>query len=83
MTNQEFDELVNCEKELWDQYRALQGPSQQKLHDCRVANQQVQAESYRRKIIQEMITSGELSLPNIKNRDVSMTADYPILTRHF
>ena len=83
MTNQEFEELVNYEKELWDQYRALQGASQLKLHECRVAHQQVKAETYRRKIIQEMITSGELSVPNIKNRDVSMRADYPILTRHF
>ena len=83
MTNQEFDEIVNYEKELWGEYRALQGSSQLKLHECRVANQQVQAETYRRKIIQEMITSGELSVPNIKNRDVSMTTDYAILTRHF
>jgi hypothetical protein len=83
MTNHEFDELVNNEKELWDQYRALQGPAQLKLQECRVANRQVEAETYRRKLIQEMITNGELSVPNIKNRDVSMTADYPILTRHF
>ena len=81
MTNQEFDELVNYEKELWDQYRALQGSSQLKLHECRVANQQVQAETYRRKIIQEMITSGEITVPNIKNRDMPMTTDYAAFTR--
>jgi hypothetical protein len=46
MTNQELDALVNYEKELCDQYLALKGSTQEKLHECGVPNQQVQAEIY-------------------------------------
>ena len=41
MTNQDLDALVNYEKELCDQYLALKGPTQEKLHECGVPNQQV------------------------------------------
>ena len=81
MTNQEFDELVKSEKELWDQYRVLKGPTRVQLNECCVAKQQVKVETYRRQIIQEMITSGEISLPNIENRDSPMTTDYSSFAR--
>ena len=81
MRNQEFDELVNYEKELWDQYRALKAPTRVKLNECRVAKQQVKAETYRRQIIQEMIIGGEISLPNIENRDAPVTTDYSTFAR--
>ena len=81
MTNQEFDKLVKYEKELWVQYRVLKGPTRVKLNECRVAKQQVQTEIYRRQIIQEMITRGEISLPDVESGDAPMTTDYSTFVR--